>query len=157
MQKSTIMIGFLLVCFTFSEAFTQQQRDRTAPIERDERKDTDEEEQEEKEREEFDTIEFTQPNGSNLYIKGLRIGGIYYTETKDGYTIVQNDEGIYEYAEISRNGDLVPSGYEASDPEDRSAEEVSFLNNVSKHLRYEPPKLDELENKSPYEFHEREH
>ena len=146
-----------LISYSFS-AFSQDQtrplEDGESPFKED--RSTDELLEDEYEREDFDVIEFPQRDGSRLHINGLRIGRIYYTETIDGYTIVLNDDGLYEYAELTNEGDLEPSGVRANDPEQRADEEQRFLRNHDKHIRYEPPKLDELNDKSIYEFHERE-
>jgi hypothetical protein len=67
-----------------------------------------------------------------------------YTETVDGYTIILNQEGLYEYAKQTRNGDLVPSGVRANNPDKRGKSETRFLSGKTKHLRYQNPKLNEI-------------
>jgi M6 family metalloprotease-like protein len=55
----------------------------------------------------------------------------HYLETKEGYTVLANGEGIFEYAIIDNKGNLVPSGIKAVD-------KASFNGKTStpKHLRY---------------------
>ena len=90
-------------------------------------------------------ITIKQPNGTKLSIIGKGNMHISYTETTDGYTLVKNKKGIYEYALINKTtGDLVPSGYSAHNPTRRSKKEVHFLRKIKKHNKYQPPKLDSL-------------
>jgi hypothetical protein len=67
-----------------------------------------------------------------------------------------NDNGIYEYAKVDKEGVLKPSGTRASNPENRERREERFLGRTKKHLRYQPPKLDEIMNKSFHNFYERQ-
>lgn len=96
---------------------------------------------------EYDTLNIVQLDGTKLTVIGFGRFYIAYNETIDGYTVVRNDRGVFEYAEIASNGDLVSSGVIAHNPGNRDEEEKGFLENQPKHLRYEPPKLNELKEK----------
>ncbi len=52
-----------------------------------------------------------------------------WTETTDGYTVVRNSLGIYEYAK-KQNGELVPDGVKANNPLARNLVEQTYLSNV---------------------------
>ncbi|NLA23956.1 MAG: metalloprotease, partial [Bacteroidales bacterium] len=55
-------------------------------------------------------IEFVQPDGSklNIYLHGDEF--LKWASSTDGYTLLFNSEGFYEYAILNQSGDLVPSG-----------------------------------------------
>lgn len=55
-------------------------------------------------------ITIQQTNGTTLSIIGKGNSINSYTETVEGYTIVKNENGLYEYAKQNENGFLVPSG-----------------------------------------------
>ena len=77
-----------------------------------------------------------QPDGTQIDVIGK--GNMYspYTETLDGYTILKNKEGIYEYANIGSKRELELSGIKANNTEDRSKSEIKFLQTIDKHLRH---------------------
>lgn len=100
----------------------------------------------------YDTITVSQIDGTELKVVGFGKLHLAYTETIDGYTIVRNNQGIYEYAEQASDGGLEPSGVKARNPGEREEEELRFLRNMEKHLRYESPRLDELKEKQDRMF-----
>lgn len=95
----------------------------------------------------YDTLNIVQLDGTKLTVIGFGKFYIAYNETIDGYTVVRNDRGVFEYAKLAGNGDLVPTGVIAHNPGNRNEDEKDFLENHPKHLRYEPPKLNELKEK----------
>jgi hypothetical protein len=80
-------------------------------------------------------ITINQPDGTSMDIIGKGSRNNPYTETADGYTVLKNDSGIYEYAEIGEDGKLKLSGTKAGNPDDRTKKENHFLNSINKHLR----------------------
>ena len=84
----------------------------------------------------FDTITMAQQKGPTLKVIGYGRFQLSYSETVDGYTLVRNEQGVYEYAERAGGGDLEPTGTVAHDPEDRSPDERRLLEGIPKHLRY---------------------
>jgi len=56
-----------------------------------------------------DPVELSQPDGSTVtaYLTPMETGG--QLETADGYTVVQNDEGWWTYAQAGEGGAAVPS------------------------------------------------
>ncbi len=81
-------------------------------------------------------IEFSQPDGTSLKIYLHGDEKIKWATSLDGYTLIFNSEGYYEYATLNINYDLVPSGIIAKDIESRSISENNFLSGVSKNLFY---------------------
>ncbi len=92
----------------------------------------------------FDTLTLSQQGGPSLQVIGYGRFQLSYSETVDGYTIVRNDDGIYEYAERASGGDLKASGTIAHNPGERKEDEQNFLEDLPKHLRYQPPKLKKI-------------
>ena len=80
-------------------------------------------------------VEVLQPNGVPLSIKGM--GNIYHphTETLDGYTILRDQDGYYKYAQLTANGQLVPSAVIAHNPDVRQAAEIAYVSALPTHLR----------------------
>ncbi|MES2726210.1 MAG: M6 family metalloprotease domain-containing protein [Bacteroidota bacterium] len=74
---------------------------------------------------------FTQKDGSEITVFAYGNEQEHYLETKDGYTILANSEGVFEYATIDNTGNLVPSGIKANN-------KVTFKGKATpeKHLRY---------------------
>jgi M6 family metalloprotease-like protein len=81
-----------------------------------------------------------QADGSSLSMRVIGNTSLHYTETIDGYTILPNTKGIYEYAE--RNGDdLMPSGIQAHLADERTSSELDFISITGRHLSYGANKL----------------
>lgn len=87
-----------------------------------------------------DPIVIDQPDNTQLTIVGKGTMINYRTESIDGYTLVLNDEGVYEYAELE-NGNFKASGIKANDPSERNFLETSYLTAVSPSLQEAPNPL----------------
>ncbi|MEG1762299.1 MAG: M6 family metalloprotease domain-containing protein [Bacteroidales bacterium] len=59
-----------------------------------------------------------------------------WAESVDGYALLTNAQGIYEYAVKNKNGDLVPSGVKAWDVDKRKKTERTYLASLPKGLKY---------------------
>ncbi|NOG56816.1 MAG: M6 family metalloprotease domain-containing protein [Bacteroidetes bacterium] len=81
-----------------------------------------------------------QADGSQITIFGKGTMVNSWTETMDGYSVVLNANGIYEYAD-KINGNLVNSGIKANDPAFRTVAELGYLNSKPKSIK---PNLDPL-------------
>lgn len=81
-------------------------------------------------------IKFTQPDGQviTIHLKGDE--KIRWAETMDGYSILFNKTGTYEYAILDNENSLQPSGRQAKDKSYRNTEETSFLNAIPKGIHY---------------------
>lgn len=78
-----------------------------------------------------------QPDGSNLIIYGKGDERNHYSVSEDGYTVIRNHKGIYEYARINKNGKLDLSGIKARNISERKPVETEYLNKVKKFIRQE--------------------
>ena len=81
-------------------------------------------------------INFKQPDGKTIriYMKGDE--KVRWAETDDGYSILVNSHGFYEFAVMDSYGDMVTSGVIASNSEDRTNQVQHFLSSVPKHIKY---------------------
>ncbi len=71
----------------------------------------------------------TQPDGSKITLQPFGNEAIHYLETEDGFTVLKNNQGFFEYATIDEVGNLISSGIVAKDGQHNKA-------NVLPHLRY---------------------
>ena len=75
----------------------------------------------------------TQPDGSTVTLQLHGDEYYHYTTTSDGYTVLQNAQGVWEYARLE--GDhLTTTGIQAHDTEQRSDSERSLLASLSPRL-----------------------
>jgi M6 family metalloprotease-like protein len=79
-------------------------------------------------------IEFTQPDGSVITIQLKGDEKVKWAETMDGYTILVNSNGEYQYAIIDESGDLTFSGILVSNINSRTIKETSLLSKIEKGL-----------------------
>lgn len=64
---------------------------------------------------------FPQPDGTRLKVRGFGNQDDAVFETLDGFTVIRDPEtGFYQYAALSNDGELVPTGYQAerANPQD---------------------------------------
>jgi len=81
-----------------------------------------------------------QSDGTQITVIGKGNMNNNWVESTDGYTLIRNSNGIYEYAN-QLNGDLVASGVKARDVSNRIGSEINFLVNQPLSLK---PKLNPL-------------
>jgi M6 family metalloprotease-like protein len=81
-------------------------------------------------------FDYQQPDGSVVKIKMMGDEWVRWAETMDHYTLLRNAEGAWEYATTDGKGDIVVSGYLASNADDRSADELTFLSRTNKSLSF---------------------
>lgn len=89
-------------------------------------------------------INFRQPDGTTIriFLKGDEKAK--WAETEDGYTIMTNSKGNYEYAVVQNLSDMVSSGVQAKNQEERSSEELKMLSSIEKHLRFNYTQLSKI-------------
>jgi M6 family metalloprotease-like protein len=81
-------------------------------------------------------IEQKQPDGSVITIMLKGDERVHWATSADGYTLLLNADGFYEYAQKTLSGDLELSGVRAHNPDKRTPDETGFLKKVTKDLRY---------------------
>ena len=72
-----------------------------------------------------------QPNGTSITIVGKGNLNNHWTETVDGYSVVRNTTGNYEYA-TKINGNLSPSGILVTNLANRSFVEAAYASSLTK-------------------------
>jgi len=78
--------------------------------------------------------EITQPDGSVLTIRQHGDEWYNWMTTGDGFRIVKNHNGFFEYATQLKSGEIVSSGIRASNPDKRDPSEITFLSSTQKNL-----------------------
>lgn len=89
-------------------------------------------------------IRFTQPDGKTLTITLKGDEHTKWATTADGYTLMSDPKGYYEYATTDSRGFLTLSGVIAKNVESRTAEDQKILTNLSKGLSYSKEQLQML-------------
>ncbi|MDO8896765.1 MAG: M6 family metalloprotease domain-containing protein, partial [Bacteroidales bacterium] len=81
-------------------------------------------------------VEYELPDGTVIKIRLKGDEKIKWAETLDGYSILMNDEGFYEYAILDSNGDMLRSGIRVSPIEKRTQNETNWLSKTDKGLMF---------------------
>jgi len=81
-------------------------------------------------------IEIIQPDGTKITVIQKGDEHLKWAQTVDGYSIMRNSKGIYEYTMLSTTNDMVPSGVQAKNEPERSSSDIQFLNTTKKGLVY---------------------
>lgn len=77
-------------------------------------------------------VSVTQPDGTQITLKLIGDEFFHYKLTSDGYQVVQGSDGYYYYYTAqSASTKLAGSGMRASDPNNRTAQEQSYLRGMS--------------------------
>lgn len=84
---------------------------------------------------------YTQEDDSTLHIYVRGDEKLNWSETSDGYTLLNNDNNKV-YAIKDADGDLVPSEVLAQDPDNRTQEELTFLTSIPKYLKYSKTQVE---------------
>lgn len=94
-------------------------------------------------------ILITQPDGTLIKIIAKGNPFLHWQETTDGYTVVKNSNGVYEYA-IKEHGKLKPAGIQAIDPDLGNATARREPLNIEKHLKPDPDSTQQAGQFSPW-------
>lgn len=78
--------------------------------------------------------EIKQPDGSTLTIKVHGDEWYNWITTADGFRILKNKNGFFEYASQLKSGEIVLSGIKASNPGQRNNQENNFLHSIPKNI-----------------------
>ena len=92
-------------------------------------------------------IEIVQPDGTPLTITRIGDEVINYSRSSDGYTLLEDEAGMYCYAMHSADGDLVVSTIKANNEDKRTKEEKNFLKSINKKLQYSDKQKKNLKDK----------
>lgn len=81
-------------------------------------------------------VEYILPDGSKITITLKGDEKVRWAETADGYSILLNDKGFYEYALLNDKGDMVRSGVRVSNETKRSSLEKQLLSKTPKGIQF---------------------
>ncbi len=84
-----------------------------------------------------------QPNGKTLTLTLKGDEKVNWATTIDQYTLVRNIENVFVYGQLNERGDLIPSNFIASNPNERSAEEILFLSTLPYNLHFSDRQIQE--------------
>ena len=89
-------------------------------------------------------IRYVQPDGSviTILLKGDEF--IHWAVSSDGYTLLSNKNGTYEYAKILADGKLGFSGIQANEPNVRGGKEIEFLSKISKGIFFPKSQISQM-------------
>ncbi len=85
-----------------------------------------------------------QINGKELTFTIKGDESVNWALSIDSYTLIHNREGNFVYAQLSENGDLVPSNFLAVNPEHRTEEEKTFLSTLPYNLFFSENQIKEM-------------
>lgn len=86
-------------------------------------------------------VTINQPDGSRIEVTIKGDERIKWAVTSDGYTVLFNKNGCFEYAELNSGGDMVLSGIVAKEPGKRSKKDNAFLSGIKKELIFNPAQI----------------
>ncbi len=89
-------------------------------------------------------VEYKQPDGTVVTVQLRGDEFIRNAYSVDGYTLMLNSEGGYEYAILDAQQNLTPSGVLAQDMAERSFQAQQFLGRVQKGLSYSAEQMSML-------------
>lgn len=82
------------------------------------------------------SITLTQPDGSKItvYLRGDE--HLKWAQTVDGYSVMRNGSGVFEYAKLDASQNMIPSGVMARDLQERNNDDIQVLSRIPKGLTY---------------------
>lgn len=87
-------------------------------------------------------IKLNQPDGSVITVLLKGDEHFKWTESADGFLIKRNSKGVFEYANLSINGDIVLSGIKVNDIEKRTIKELEFVQTIAKTKLFKKLSID---------------
>ncbi|GHV43057.1 hypothetical protein FACS1894180_1040 [Bacteroidia bacterium] len=81
-------------------------------------------------------VDYLLPDGTTITVQLRGDEHVHWAETTDGYTLLRNSNGFFEYAQKDVQGDLILSGIRAKNVPQRTSADNAFLRQISKGLRF---------------------
>ncbi|MBO7455624.1 MAG: hypothetical protein J6T76_04400 [Paludibacteraceae bacterium] len=73
-----------------------------------------------------DSVLVNQSDGTNLWVYDRGDEFYHWVETTDGYVILKNVDGVFEYAFVDKNAQLLPSGVKAQNVLSKNTDELNY-------------------------------
>ncbi|MCL2681906.1 MAG: M6 family metalloprotease domain-containing protein [Bacteroidales bacterium] len=87
-------------------------------------------------------VNYELPDGSEITIRLQGDERVNWAVTLDGFTLLRNSDGFFEYAVLNTFGDLTLSGIQARNETERTVEDKKFLRDVPTDLRYSASQIE---------------
>jgi M6 family metalloprotease-like protein len=87
-------------------------------------------------------IHYKLPDGSEITVQLRGDEWVNWAETPDGFTLLRNSDGFFEYAVQDEFGDLKLSGVRPHNELERTEEERNLLRNLPVNLRYSKSQIE---------------
>jgi M6 family metalloprotease-like protein len=79
-------------------------------------------------------VDVKQPDNTSLKIRIHGDEFYHWTTTTDGYRIVKNSKGVYEYATLDKKGKIIASGFKAKAVNERTPQQKAILQTMPLHI-----------------------
>jgi len=89
-------------------------------------------------------VKYQLPDESTLTITLKGDENVHWATSEDGYTLLLNKDGFYEYATLDENNNLILSGIQAKDMSNRNSDDFTFLSGIERDLRYSDEQINYL-------------
>jgi len=94
-------------------------------------------------------FEISQPDGTKLMVVLHGDEFFHWSSTIDGYTIIRNESGVFEYAIQDADQNLTLSGVKARNTEARLASEQEFIRGLQHNLPFSSFQIQKALDKNP--------
>jgi M6 family metalloprotease-like protein len=88
----------------------------------------------------------TQPDGSKITVTLKGDEHMKWAQTADGYSVMRNSTGVFEYSRLDANQNMIPSGVQARNEQERSYTDIQFLSTTPKGLTYSAGQVGMMKN-----------
>jgi M6 family metalloprotease-like protein len=89
-------------------------------------------------------VSYQLPDGTEITIQPRGDEWVNWVESADGFTILRNSDGFWEYAVMNENGDLKLSGIRVQNEAERTVEVQIFLEKQPKRLGYSHSQIETI-------------
>ena len=89
-------------------------------------------------------VEIIQPDGTKIIVIQKGDEHVKWAQTIDGYSLMRNKSGVFEYSTLSSTNDMIPSGIQAKNQSERSSSDLQFLSTTRKGLVYSRSQVNML-------------
>lgn len=85
-----------------------------------------------------------QPDGSEITVMFRGDGAVHWYETPDGYTVMKNRDGFFEYAAYGSKGEVILSGIRVHNNIEREKLEQDFLSMIPQRVFYSEQEIEHM-------------
>ncbi|NEW83367.1 MAG: M6 family metalloprotease domain-containing protein [Mariniphaga sp.] len=93
-------------------------------------------------------VEIIQPDGTKIVVIQKGDEHLKWAQTIDGYSLMRNKSGVFEYSTLNSGNEMIPSGITAKNQSERSFYDIQFLSKTNKGLVYSRSQVNRLKSVS---------